>query len=167
MENVAFSPIGFWIPAAVSVIYLFKTLKSMDKLDWLLFLIATVATGFLSERRGDNALHMFELYVLVVLYYILVHSRPPTTAKPASMIFTLFFVSMVLPDVYGTMRFSTGPDDIGTVGGAGWVDGILVWPFVSTVVYTLSQAVAVVAKFNIGVQQMPWDAFLRRHFSPF
>lgn len=165
MEYVAFSSIGFVVPACVALVFVLRTVLTMKVLDWALFGLAVAVQMFTAERGADNALHMVECYGFIALAYAVMQlHQGPGNARPISMVFTLCFLSMLIADIYGTNKYANGV--VGTVGGAEWTDGLILWPVGISLGYLALSAISVSPRFNSGKQVLTWGEFFNLHFSP-
>ena len=161
---MSFHSVGFFLPLIIGLLYLRKTSQWASFIDWLLTLIAMGVSWF-SITTDVDGLHMVEAYAFVAIFYAVNNQRVPrANHPPAGALVPLFFLSMAIPDVVGAMTYSEGR--AATVGGAGLLDGLLLWPIGTAIVYLLLCAISNIPKLNNGTMNQPWRQFLSHHLAP-
>lgn len=160
---MSFHAIGFFIPLLIGLLYALRTLRWTGFFDWILVGIA-MAVSCLTITTDAVALHMVEAYAFVAVYYLLRNQHIPLAKHPpAGSLVTLFFLSILVPDVFGGLVYADGRP--ATVGGAGVMDGLLLWPLGSATFYLLACAIGNVPVLNNGNQAQSWRQFLSHHLT--
>ena len=159
-----FDPIGFFIPLVAAVTYFLRVLRWAGWGDWCLALIAT-GISWITTSFDSRGLHMFEVYVFVIVYYVIKNQNISIKSHPpAGAILSLFFLTMIVPDLIGALHhYQRG--GVAIVGGDRFIDGLFLWPIGSSMVYCLICAVRNHPRLNQGVQLVSWRQYLFHHFA--
>jgi len=163
LNHVSYDPLGFFLPLLISALYLRRTLATMRAVDVGLFATATALTWFLSYCDG-RGVHTGACYALVLLLYAGAPVIAPRRRhRPAAALLPLFFLSLVIPDVYAAYTQGCAMDV--TVGGDGLADGLFLWPVGVCAIYGLTCVIELHSAAHRRRLSIDWRAELRRHFS--
>ncbi|MFC7297897.1 hypothetical protein [Herminiimonas aquatilis] len=120
MENISLS-YGFYIPAVLAFLYLHRTSDNIGYVDSVILFIATSLTLYTAEFI-DNSVKLIPFYAFALFFYLIKRSGGQSRAMPAGVILTLCFISLIIPDVCGTIHFGKGKP--GVLGGDGITDAL-------------------------------------------
>lgn len=160
MNSVSIDAIGGLLPLAVSLLYLPRTVRALDRTSSVIFGISMLLSTHFSFC-DSNAVHIAPGTILLCVAVWIPRARGRNAEMPAVAIFTLAFIAGFPVDVYlGYVCHAS--NGTATVGGAGLSDGLIVGP-------------ASLALIHLGIYyfceldergEVSFRAFLTTHFAP-